>query len=242
MADREDVLFQAKLAEQAERYDEMAETMKKVIRMGANLTVEERNLLSVAYKNSVGARRSAWRVMSTAVQLEQQVKSDNTIKIGVINDYRVDVEKELKDICSDILTVINDHLLPSAAENQAKVFYYKMRGDYQRYLAEISAGDEHKAATDESFTAYKAATELAEVELPPTHPVRLGLALNLSVFYYEILQSPNKACQVAESAFSNAIRDLNTLTTSLYKDSSLIMQLLQDNLSLWKPDCSEENK
>ena len=113
------------------------------------------------------------------------------------------------------------------------------KGDYQRYLSEISSGDEHKVATDESFTAYKTATELAEVELPPTHPVRLGLALNLSVFYYEILQSPNKACQVAESAFSNAIRDLNTLTTSLYKDSSLIMQLLQDNLSLWKPDCSE---
>lgn len=113
------------------------------------------------------------------------------------------------------------------------------KGDYQRYLAEISSGEPHKVATDESFAAYKAATELAEVELPPTHPVRLGLALNLSVFYYEILQSPNKACQVAESAFSNAIRDLNTLTTSLYKDSSLIMQLLQDNLSLWKPDCTE---
>lgn len=106
-------------------------------------------------------------------------------------------------------------------------------------MAEISSGEEHKIATDNSFTAYKAATELAEVELPPTHPVRLGLALNLSVFYYEILQSPNKACQVAESAFSNAIRDLNSLSRQLYKDSSLIMQLLQDNLSLWKPDCSE---
>ena len=116
------------------------------------------------------------------------------------------------------------------------------RGDYQRYLSEISSGEEHKVAADNSFTAYKTATELAEVELPPTHPVRLGLALNLSVFYYEILQSPNKACKVAESAFSNAIRDLNTLSTPLYKDSSLIMQLLQDNLALWKPDCTEVSR
>ena len=123
--------------------------------------------------------------------------------------------------------------------NEYSIHLNYRRGDYQRYLSEISSGEEHKVAADNSFAAYKMATELAEVELPPTHPVRLGLALNLSVFYYEILQSPNKACKVAESAFSNAIRDLNTLSTSLYKDSSLIMQLLQDNLALWKPDCTE---
>jgi len=113
------------------------------------------------------------------------------------------------------------------------------KGDYFRYLSEISTGDDHKQTAESSLMAYKSATDIAELELPPTHPVRLGLALNLSVFYYEILQSPDKACQIAQTAFSNAIKDLDTLNTSVYKDSSLILQLLQDNLTLWKSDCSD---
>ena len=78
-------------------------------------------------------------------------------------------------------------------------------GDYHRYLAEFAQGDTRKTSADESLEAYKAATDVAQTELPPTHPIRLGLALNFSVFYYEILSSPDQACQLAKQAFDDAI-------------------------------------
>merc|ERR1712146_585082 len=76
--------------------------------------------------------------------------------------------------------------------------------------------------------------------LPPTHPIRLGLALNFSVFYYEILNQPDRACQLAKSAFDEAIAELDTLSEDSYKDATLIMQLLRDNLTLWTSDQGDE--
>ena len=84
--------------------------------------------------------------------------------------------------------------------------------------------------------AYQSATEVASSDLPPTHPIRLGLALNFSVFYYEILNSPDRACHIAKQAFDDAIAELDTLSEESYKDSTLIMQLLRDNLTLWTSD------
>ena len=86
-----------------------------------------------------------------------------------------------------------------------------MKGDYQRYLAEFSTGTQRKDSAENALTAYKAASDIASTELPPTHPIRLGLALNFSVFYYEILNSPDRACQLAKQAFDDAIAELDTL-------------------------------
>lgn len=69
------------------------------------------------------------------------------------------------------------------------------KGDYHRYLAEFATGNDRKEAAENSLVAYKAASDIAMTELPPTHPIRLGLALNFSVFYYEILNSPDRACR-----------------------------------------------
>lgn len=97
--DREELVQQAKLAEQAERYDDMATAMKKVTELGADLSNEERNLLSVAYKNVVGARRSSWRVISS---IEQKTEG-NEKKQGMVKSYKQKIEKELEDVCKDVL-------------------------------------------------------------------------------------------------------------------------------------------
>jgi len=238
MTEREDKVYRAKLAEQAERYDEMVEAMKKVAGLDVELTVEERNLLSVAYKNVIGARRASWRIISSIEQKEESKGTEE--KIGMIRTYRDQVEKELKDICQDILDVLDKHLIPSSSTGESKVFYYKMKGDYHRYLAEFATGNDRKEAAENSLVAYKAASDIAMTELPPTHPIRLGLALNFSVFYYEILNSPDRACRLAKAAFDDAIAELDTLSEESYKDSTLIMQLLRDNLTLWTSDMQGE--
>jgi len=235
MADREDNVYMAKLAEQAERYDEMVEAMKKVATMDVELTVEERNLLSVAYKNVIGARRASWRIISSIEQKEES-KNESKQKVDQMKEYRTKVEDELKKICDDILDVLQKHLIPSSTSGESKVFYYKMKGDYHRYLAEFATSAERKDAAENSLVAYKAASDVATTELPSTHPIRLGLALNFSVFYYEILNSPERACRLAKAAFDEAIAELDTLSEESYKDSTLIMQLLRDNLTLWTSD------
>ena len=119
---------------------------------------------------------------------------------------------------------------------------FSRKGDYHRYLAEFSMAEERKKAAEDSLVAYKAATETATSDLTPTHPIRLGLALNFSVFYYEILNSPDRACRLAKTAFDDAIAELDTLSEESYKDSTLIMQLLRDNLTLWTSDMQGEGK
>jgi 14-3-3 protein beta/theta/zeta len=208
MADKEELVSRAKLAEQAERYDDMAASMKAVTETGIELSNEERNLLSVAYKNVVGARRSSWRVISS---IEQKTEA-----------------------------LLDQYLIAKASNAESKVFYLKMKGDYYRYLAEVAIGDAKTAVIDDSQKAYQEAFDISKPKLQPTHPIRLGLALNFSVFYYEILNSPDKACQLAKQAFDDAIAELDTLNEDSYKDSTLIMQLLRDNLTLWTSDTTGE--
>jgi len=232
--DRDTLVYRAKLAEQAERFDEMVSDMKEVARQPQELTVEERNLLSVAYKNVIGSRRASWRVVTS---IEQKGDAD---KMSIIKDYKAKIEDELVEICNDILGIIEECLIPNSAAEEAKVFYYKMKGDYHRYLSEFQQGAARKASASAALDAYTAASGIASSDLPPTHPIRLGLALNFSVFYYEILNSPDRACHIAKQAFDDAIAELDTLNEESYKDSTLIMQLLRDNLTLWTSDHSGE--
>ncbi|KAG2724965.1 hypothetical protein I3843_01G044200 [Carya illinoinensis] len=238
---REQYVYMAKLAEQAERYEEMVQFMENLV-TGSNqvseLTVEERNLLSVAYKNVIGSLRAAWRIVSSIEQKEEGRKNEEHVVL--VKDYRSKIESELSTVCAGILRLLDSHLVPSASTGESKVFYLKMKGDYHRYMAEFKVGDERKTAAEETMLAYKAAQDIALADLAPTHPIRLGLALNFSVFYYEILNSSEKACGMAKQAFEEAIAELDTLGEDSYKDSTLIMQLLRDNLTLWTSDMQEQ--
>merc|ERR1712226_1027943 len=126
---------------------------------------------------------------------------------------------------------------------ECQVFYLKMIGDYYRHLTEAFPKDDYKGSCNKYYTD---AMELAKQALDATHPTRLGLALNFSVCYYEILEEPTKACQLAKSAFDEAIEKLDSLNDVSYRDSTLIMQLLRDNLTIWnqsddtqQPDADE---
>nr|XP_045245101.1 14-3-3 protein epsilon [Macaca fascicularis] len=189
--------------------------MKKVAGMDVELTVEEINLLSIAYKNVIGARRASWRIISSIEQKEEKGED----KLKMIWEYRQMIETELKLLCCDVLDVLDKNLIPAANTGESKVFHYKMKGDYHRYLAEFATGNDRKEAVENSLAAYKAASDIAMTELPPTHPIHLGLALNFSVFYYEILNSPDYACRLAKAAFDDTIAELDMLSEESYKDT-----------------------
>jgi len=234
MGDREKNVYFAKLAEQAERYDEMADYMEKVGKSQGELSVEERNLLSVAYKNAVGSRRAAWRII-TSVK-EKETSKGNNEQAGYAKEYCGKVEAELQKICDTILKLLDGNLISKDSSGESQVFYQKMKADYYRYIAEFTADDAKAKAADNARLAYEEAQKVAEKDLAVTHPIRLGLALNFSVFQYEVLSNPDEACKMARTAFEDAIAELDNVAEDSYKDSTLIMQLLRDNLTLWTSD------
>jgi hypothetical protein len=225
--EQKDLVYMARTAEAAERYDDMCRFMRELVEWSdktkTGLSVEERNLLSVAYKNVIGARRASWRTLNAEEPSAQTEK--------LVGAYKAQVESELKNICEDVLDLLENILVKnSTGRDEARVFYLKMTGDYYRYLAESVTNKGHE---QDAANFYKQAFEIAESELKPTHPIRLGLALNYSVCFYEILKDKSAACELAKSAFDDAISKLDKLEEADYKDSTLIMQLLRDNLTLW---------
>merc|ERR1712178_447453 len=209
----------------------MGETVGKG---GEELSTEERNLLSVAYKNAVGSRRAAWRIITSVEQKEKTKGNEEQAKYA--KECCGKVETELQKICDTILGLLDGNLIAKAGTGESKVFYQKMKADYYRYIAEFSDGDAKTKAAENARIAYSDAQAVAEKDLAVTHPIRLGLALNFSVFQYEVLSQPEEACKMARTAFEDAIAELDNVAEDSYKDSTLIMQLLRDNLTLWTSD------
>jgi len=236
--DREETVYYTKLAEQAERYDEMVDSIKHLAFLHTELTSEERNLLSVAYKNLIGSRRAAWRIISSIAQKEQSKENEHNLQL--IIPYLSKIEREIISIISDILEILTTHLIPFASTSESRIFYYKMKGDYYRYLAEISKDEARKnAASKSQLEGYEKAMDVCNEELPPTDPIRLGLSLSWSVFYYEILNETATAVEIAKKAFDGAIGRLDDLDEDSYKDCTVITQLLKNNLDNWTKNDEE---
>lgn len=224
-----------RVAETAERYDDMCLFVKHLVERksnrGQDLDVEERNLLSVAYKNVVGSKRASWRTLSGGFDDADE---------ALIGQYKELVETELERICMEVVEQLLQNNLLKTVEgknDETEVFYLKMCGDYYRYLAEFRPNANY---AEQSKVYYNKAMDVAAEHLSETHPTRLGLALNFSVCYYEILKQPDKACELAKRSFDAAIEKLDTLNDASYKDSTLIMQLLRDNLTLWTSEQADD--
>lgn len=147
MSKKSDIVCMARIAEKAERYNEMKEYMHQVASTPdpetgiVDLTNDERNLLSIAYKNVVNNKRVSWRILYQHIQKES--KKESSPYLQDITDFMNDVEKELIDVCMEILDLLGQYLIPGAKDGSQKVFYWKLKGDYYRYVCEFEK-DEKK--------------------------------------------------------------------------------------------------
>ena len=222
-------IYLARVAEKSDCHEDTIKIMEDLIKTKDNdLNLEERNILSSAYKNLVSSRRSALRSI-----IAVETKEKNSKLISLITELKQTLEKELKDLCNNILKILNEYLIRKAKDIESKIFYLKMRGDYFRYLSEFETDEKKTENIDNALNSYKEATELAE-KLPTTHPTKLGLALNYSVFYYEILNDKQTAFKIASEIFDVANNQLEKTEENQYKDSLAILQLLKENIEMWK--------
>ncbi|GAB5355658.1 hypothetical protein AAMO2058_000224400 [Amorphochlora amoebiformis] len=299
-ADVPALVCRAKLAEQARRYMEMMGFMLHLAeRKETAFSKEERNLLGIAFKNVITARRVSWRVlMANETQLSNKVSSLGDHKstdgqkemLKQCRLYRGVLEKEICKICQDILQSLQKHILPktdpsiAALDSQVEafarrsykdvrgleddlkrlfsgeeagsrilritnaenvVFYYKMKGDLYRYLVETAADYRGVTSGEDINMAlcwYYVSREVAKAHLSPADPVRLGLGLNFSVFYQQIMAAPSRACEVAKDTFDEAVLEMPARGSVTFEDSSLIMGFLRDNLTSWTKENRRPNK
>jgi 14-3-3 protein epsilon len=240
MSKYEKNVYMAMLAEQCSRFEEMIQFLEDMLKArDKDLNSDERNLLSIAYKNSVTSRRTALRTVM-AYEMKEK-KKETSVFLPYIQEYRKRIEDELTGSCKNVLNSIDDHLLKKAEDDEAKVFYLKMKGDYNRYIAEYATGDLKQTVSEEALNAYKQASEYAK-NLSNIHPISLGLALNYSVFYYEVMNDHETACNIAKTTLDNANKELPNLDDDdeNNRDALSIINLLRENLEMWKIEAGDE--
>jgi 14-3-3 protein epsilon len=228
-------IYLARVAEQCERYDDMIDFLQVLKDKQADLSVDERNLVSVAYKNEVTTRRSAWRAISTIASNAKYEQYE-----GVLKKYNEQIVDEMEKICEDVCELINAFTAKSR-EEESKVFFLKMKGDYYRYMAEVTTGANLDKFKDKALRAYEEAQKEGN-DMQVSHPIKLGLALNFSVFYFEIMNQPKEACELAKKTFESAINSIDDMKEDEYKDAAMILQLLKDNITLWNAEYEDEDK
>ena len=229
------------LAEQCNRFEEMTEFLEDMLKgREKDLNSDERNLLSIAYKNSLTSRRTALRTVIAYENKEK--KKENSPFLAYIQEYRKKIEDELTKMCNNVLSTIDSHLLKRAEDAEAKVFYLKMKGDYNRYIAEYAQGDLKDKVSKEALSAYESATEDSK-NLSSINPISLGLALNFSVFYYEVMGNHEKACGIAKDVLEIANKEISAIEDPDENDSTRdalsIINLLRENLDMWKMEAEE---
>ena len=236
---REEYVYLAKLYEKAQRFPDMVKSINKFVELDPKLTRDERNILSAGYKNIIADKRSSWRLLNSMEKKEEKKNSAQTENIRLVKN---NIEKELNEICNEIQLIIDNYLVPNASDSETKVFFLKLKGDYQRYKCEFATGKEFLETCSKAEKVYKEAYDLANKDIPISSSTRLGLALNYSVFFYEIKGLKEEACNIAKNAFDEAMKVLDDLEKSKPKDTILIIQLLKENLILWSNEMNDDEQ
>jgi len=229
MSNVEEHIFLARVAEQAERFEDMVDQLEQVMAAkGADVSSDERNLLSVAFKNLISSKRAACRTIAAIEQNPKYSKFSEALA-----SYKASIETKLQEDCERIVSMINTHVLAKSCDGEPKAFFVKMVGDYYRYIAENAKGENLENVKQNALQAYNKANEIT---LPPCNPIKLGLALNFSVFHYEVMKNHKAACDLADQALQDALDKIDELEEDDFRDAKSIIELLKENLTLWREE------
>ncbi|EUB56171.1 14-3-3 protein gamma-2 [Echinococcus granulosus] len=222
----------ARIYEVLELYSEMVKEVKAVVQLRdaakEQLSMDERNRLSVAYKHNTGRLRTAWRATPEILS-----NARNFTIAGLVRRVRTQLKDEILSHCQEVIQLLEKQ---TVTRDEDGVFLLKMRGDYHRYQAEVDGEKmEHQM---QAAKAYTEASKLAKDVLTPANSVRLGLSLNHSVFLFEIVGDRTAACLLAREALEQALRALDDADVECQSEVTVILQLLRDNLTIWTAEDS----
>lgn len=234
---REQLTLLSRYNETTERFEAMRGYIKKVILMPGPLSVDERNLFSVAYKNCASPLRTSQRAF---VQLETKEKNKNSANLDLILLEKSKVESELTSLCQEVLDIVTKDFIEKQEGDEAKVFFWKMTGDYYRYMCEYLTDSELENTKIQAKEAYEEGMKLAQ-GLEHLNSIKLGLILNYSVFHYEILNDDRKATEIAKEGFDNGMASIDMSSCCEGpSENTTLLQLIRDNMMMWNQEGPEE--
>ena len=231
---REEYVYLSKLYEKAQRYEDMISAINDYIELDPKLTKEERNILSAGYKNILYDKRENRKFLSSMERKEMKKKSKQVIYIQEIKNH---IEKEIKKIVDNVHNIIDKYLIPNCEDNESKIFYMRLKADHYRYLCELS---KEKEFIEKAEKIYKEAYNIAIKELPHINNERIGLCLNLALFYYEIKGDKNEGYKIAKNCFEESMKYLEDFQKFKSKEALMLIQLLKENLIFWSSEMNEE--
>ena len=201
-----------------------------VAQMSDDFSTDQRNMLSVGFKNLISSQRGTIRVIGAIEQNPKYTKFSDALLA-----YKSKIQTELYDKCMEIVNIVKSQCCPLAQNDESKAFFQKMIGDYYRYVAESASADKLGETKNGALEGYNEAQKLCET-LNACNPIRIGLALNFSVFHYEIMNDHQMAIQIGEKSLSDALEKIDEVDEETFRDAKSIIELLKENLSLWKEE------
>ena len=232
-----DYLFLIKLFRTTENYNDMIKAMNKYIELNPKLLKEEQKLLCDAYKNIISDKRNSLHILSNLMQKEESKLTNKTKEITIIKEKII---SELKTIFQEVHSMIDKYLIPNAQNGESKILYMKLKADFFRYHCEFAEGKEFEEASDNARKIYKECFELAEKILPLYNEVRLGLALNYSVFEYDIMDNKKEAYDMALKIYNDVMKILDDVEKKRASDNLLLIQLIKENINIWSNETDED--
>lgn len=238
--ERENLLFLIQILDQTDRAQDMVKSIKRVIELNPQLTMEEFNLLSCSYKKQLDIYRNDLQTLDAVSQHEDGQLTPE--RIGKIAQIREEIAQKLISICTEVIDLFDKVLEPIATEPETRVFCLKTKADYYRYMCETQGGDEKMESANNAHKYYEASMELAKSEIKPYCTDYLSIILNYSVFLFNIMGYQQEALDLAKKTYMESSSIVEENSDDSYSSATMILQIFRDNIKNWTDLIQNQNE
>ena len=211
-----------------------------VIQRNKDFSLKEREFLAYGYINYISAKRKSLHMVMAYETKEK--KNENSFFLMYIQEYRRKLETDLTQSCQRICNILDSLLIKKAENVETKIFYRKLKGDLNRYVAEYAKDELREKVMKDGLTAYQEAINMSK-ELPILNEVLLGLSLNMSLFYYEVMNERKNAIKISNECAIKIDKELPNFDQTNENNKVIIslVNLIKDNLAHWKAEEVEQS-
>lgn len=235
----DDLIFLCRIYHKQHRTSDAIKSIKKLVYAKPCLDENERVLFQAIYKQLIDSLRNSLATVNSYWEVEYESGQYDIAQF--LQTKKEQICEKLIPICKEAIGIIDDTLIPNTNDSQALVFYYKLKGDFYRYVAEYSDETDSVDAANLGEEAYTSAFDNSQ-SLPVWDSVRLSLVLNAAVFKYEIRKNPDEATEMLESEVKSYEEYSKDISEDVNKEICDIIQLMKQNLSFWEQDKMDDDE